>query len=272
MRVTFTDVFGFTIIVSLTLNTGACLESVTLDPVPKIYNNLSHVLSYIQTKENTNHLTVREAIYNFEKLYMLGKENTRSATERFPFISIEGMDLSGSKVLAEKVAQEVGGILLRHPPSIFDKYEEPLQNTSVKNPFRFLMLYATAFTVCATYVKAPVLVEKYFFDTAFKVILDECQGNILAGLIPLDVSEEIKWPEDLLKPDFSFYVTIDEQTRKRRARMQSPYSQDNLPRLISGIIKKFSDKPIILDGNKALRNVLADVMKPIRDKGLFKNK
>lgn len=269
MSVTFTDVFHFTIIV--TSITGACLVSATLDPNPKLFNNLSHVLSYLENKENTQSLIVREVLYNFEQMFMLGKEGVKSATDRFPFISIEGMDMSGSKTLSEKVVEEVGGILLSHPPSIFDKYEDILKNTSATNPFRFLMLYATAFSVCNTYVRTPVVVNKYFFDTTFNAILEEYHDNILAGVISLDVSEKIKWPQDLLKPDLRFYVTIDEKTHMRRSNIYVPNPKVNEARLIPGILSKLSDKPLILDGNKALRNVLTDILKVIRGKGLLKN-
>lgn len=266
--VAFMDVFLFTS--ALISFTCVCFVSAVPNGIPKIFGNLTHLLDFLETAaEGKGVIGVKEFLYDFERFTLTeGADTTLPGKKRFPFIAVEGMNLSGHHSIASKVVDYVGGTLITHPPAVFQKYEESLRNTSMYFPFRFLMLYATAYGVHHLYRKTPVMVDAYFYDTVYNTILQGCPLKSLMVNIPIEVPE-IVWPPDLVRPDANFFITVDAATRKRRSQENMNVRADNIVRLTHQILKESSTKPVIIDGTKAVRPVLMDVLNHLRSKKLL---
>ena len=129
-------------------------------------------------------------------------------------IVITGLDGSGTSSVAKKLHElDKGSYLLKTPmPEYKDRenIDEAIHNSS---PIAHMMYYLSADVYASDYIKQNcdyknhnVYLVRYLIDT---VVSSRAAG------IPMELDYNI-YGNELLKPDLTLFVSVDEETRQRR--------------------------------------------------------
>lgn len=148
-------------------------------------------------------------------------------------IVITGLDGSGTSSVAEKLHElDKGSILLRTPSTAYGdrfKIDDIVRRDS---PVAHMMYYLSSDIYISDYIKnhcdyknKNVYLVRYLIDTVV--------SNRVAG-IPMDLDYHI-FGNDLLEPDLTIFVELDEETRQRRLVQRG---KDDLDKVLDQVEKR----------------------------------
>lgn len=248
--ITCVDTDDSNIMLTDTVKKTGCFEVVPIMP-PDIHpafvsnstNSVSHSLDHVIEKlEPFEHW---EEVIELKNICMpfLEKKTASSAspTNKYPVIVIEGLDATGKSTLSANLAQKTGGHLLKSPPDCvshlredFDKLPSPLRRLyySLSN-----YVFAAMIEECSE--TGVVVCDRFWHSTAaYAMATDVKIGDRLQ--LPPKGHWVYEWPEDLLKPDLIYFLSVSEEERIRRLRTRNIRFTDEEKWLISS--KHFKER------------------------------
>ncbi|MBR3211197.1 MAG: hypothetical protein IKF71_04600 [Bacilli bacterium] len=187
-------------------------------------------------------------------------------------IVITGLDGSGTSSVAEKLHElDEGSILLKTPSTAYGdrfKIDDVVRKDS---PVAHMMYYLSSDIYISDYIKnhcdyknRNVYLVRYLIDTVV--------SNRVAG-IPMDLDYNV-FGNDLLKPDLTIFVELDEETRQRRLMRRG---KDELDKVLDQVEKReqflqeFQDlldpeTTIYISNQQELSTVCEDAYQKIKNK------
>ncbi|XP_059585803.1 UMP-CMP kinase 2, mitochondrial [Alligator mississippiensis] len=134
----------------------------------------------------------------------------------FPVIVIEGLDATGKTTVTQSVKESLNAVLLRSPPACISEWRKTFDDkpNHIRRAFYALGNYLVALEIAKASIKSPVIVDRYWHSTAAYSIATEISGK--KQNLPPEHHEVYQWPEDLLKPDLVFLLTVSPEERIRR--------------------------------------------------------
>jgi thymidylate kinase len=177
---------------------------------------------------------------------------------RFPLIDFEGLDASGKSTIAPLVAREIGGVVLRCPPSELAEIRPYFDSQpSLETRFLYYLLCARVVSGKASevLVEQPVILDRYYYTTIVSHTAAGIDEEFL-GLIPVF---------DLLEPDLIFcFDCSDEVERERRLLKRGKTLNDvkfaPLREKIRGIYLAIPNIIYLDTASRSLKDVVGEVV------------
>lgn len=210
------------------------------------------------------------SVYNYYYTKRYKNKSTYSLTNmttRMPFIVIEGSEASAPGLIARKVAHKINGNYLTNPPEAFYLLLEDFKKSStrLRAAFTAFCNYAVAEDVARVIHKTPVVLDAYHYKhRAYYLARYALRYN--NEKLP-DWDEVYKWPEDLLKPDITFWIRPSETSIIRRLEISNVYRYTNatITKLINQAFYMFSDTVITyIDGDLWPKRIISQIVNIVR--------
>uniref|UniRef100_A0A1B6MAB1 Thymidylate kinase-like domain-containing protein n=1 Tax=Graphocephala atropunctata TaxID=36148 RepID=A0A1B6MAB1_9HEMI len=199
-----------------------------------IYHSLQSILETLDQDEYRDKKEVRQLISSYQNDCSDGHIEVPpkyNKTGLWPFIVIEGVQTSGKLTVSRRVTEILQADFLTTPPDCLFHLRPTFEalNGTLRSLYYSLCMYALANQAMKRLRIRAVVANRYWHSQAsFGLAVAEISENMQ---LPPD-SILYKWPEDLLKPDLSFYLqyshnkpgpkaasNIKAMTRKFRDRM-----------------------------------------------------
>lgn len=165
---------------------------------------------------------------------------------RKPFIVIEGFKGSGKSATARKFAASLNGTYLRSPPPYLEELRSIVatKHRMVRSAFHALVNYVLAEQVKDFFYRAPVIVDQYWHGLAAFALT---KLAVFPNNLPFHGSPIYRFPKDLLVPDLTFFIYVNDERRLFRipdtgkpatsklfrATMSTAYRRMEQPRLLA---------------------------------------
>lgn len=180
--------------------------------------------------------------------------NVSSQQREHPFIVIESVYDLGKKVVAQIVANTIGGFYSYNPPKLFAGLSKQFEGLEMRAKYYALCKYAGANLVRHACQTNPVVMERYYHDQAVyslaKVYADTDLPNVESKLYD--------WPVDLLQPDLTFFLNRMETRR--------PSKNARIERMIE-IFRRMRNPCVTeIQASHSVQKMAADIVTQINNK------
>lgn len=224
-----------------------------------IFESLDHVLNALTSMRNARFDQIQLLLDTFHKDCRVVYDDAK-VTERYPFISIEGPEASGSAIVAKWLAFKLDAFNLTNPPECLMrvKNEFDVRHSALRKIYYALGVWVNSELAKKFSAQRPVIINRYWRSmTAYGVAME----NRRTGLpLPHQSSRIYKYPHDLTIPDFNFYVNISETVRMERLAFRKQSMSSDLVKVINSVYSYFSNpSTLMLNGDRRVGDMLDEV-------------
>jgi len=203
-------------------------------------NSASHSLTEILEKlKPFEHMEEVKDLKSICDTFLQNKTEIPSSSH--PVIVIEGLDATGKSTLSENLSLKTGGKLLKSPPDCvvhlreaFDKLPSPLRRL-----YYSLSNYVFGEMIKKSSQTGVVICDRFWHSTAAYAIATDVKTGDASNLPPKN-HWVYNWPDDLLKPDLVYFLSVSEEERIRRLKARNIKFTDEEKWLISS--KHFKER------------------------------
>lgn len=122
--------------------------------------------------------------------------------KRAPFIAVECVQLKTRRIVTQKLAQKLRGMMLYNPPNFMHIAGKKFNRTHImRRSFFTIGNYATGYMARTIPVRLPVVTAGYWVDQSVYRVAKTFRNNL-----PPENSAIYGWPENLFRPDIHFFV------------------------------------------------------------------
>lgn len=165
-----------------------------------VHYSVDTVLQIFNDKKYRNNANVTELLRRFNQAREAAPRTLPLKRDRMPFIIIEGYFTSGKARVAKAVAKTIGAKFLTTPSNCVAFLRKHFLNSTVLKHFYALNKYILSHQIKLIIQTTPVVCDKYWHDHAAFVIARNYREP------PPGESDLYAFPEDLLVPDFAFFL------------------------------------------------------------------
>ncbi|XP_046679601.1 UMP-CMP kinase 2, mitochondrial-like isoform X2 [Homalodisca vitripennis] len=182
-----------------------------------VFKSLEAVKKCLHSEKYFNLPEVQELLKIFNANSLASNNEVVDRSQRKVFIVLEGIDASGKTTISNRLAKLISGRQLGTPPAEllglreqFDKHELELRRA-----YYALGNYMAAEQVRQIYRTDPVIMDRFWHSTAAYAIAQQSVESYNATLPP-EGDSVYEWPNDLLRPDIVFFLSVSESKRLDR--------------------------------------------------------
>lgn len=128
------------------------------------------------------------------------------------FIAIEGLSGVGKSTIARALAERIGGLYYRTPPSMFGPIRESVETNAC--PLSQHLYFCAGMVQASLEIDAALKERAVVCDKYFATLRAYSRGLGFAGLERLS--------EGATKADYTFLIQVSEETRRRRIAARGP--------------------------------------------------
>lgn len=172
-----------------------------------LFYKFKPLIDFIFSEETADKYKTQLLFIKYDKDCMKEKHLYTPYARRKPFIELECNNDTARKILLEKLAKRIRGVVLEHPAKCLREvsglYNEqhPLYGA-----FCSLSMYITAYDATIRFHDAPVIISGYWLEKAAYFISKGYENDSL----PEYRSSVYDYPPDLLLPDIAFSVHYED--------------------------------------------------------------
>lgn len=172
-----------------------------------LYYDFKTLINGIFSEENAEKYKTQLLFIKYDKECLKEKHTHLSTEKRKPFIELECNNATAKKILLEKLAKRIRGVVLEHPAQCLREVasfyvdEHPLYG-----PFCSLSMYVTAYDATVRFHDTPVITSGYWLEKAAYFINKAYENQSL----PVYGSPVYDYPRDLLLPDIAFSIHYED--------------------------------------------------------------
>lgn len=158
----------------------------------------------------TRHASI--VLRQFRRVQRKRPRTVQNSTNRKPFIVVEGLYADGGRrSISCFLASKFNGVHIENPPSVYYDIRHALtrHTTNFRRAFFSLANYVVAHQASRWLNKRPVFLSRYWHNFASYAIAKATANKTY--MMPPKNSLVYSWPEDLLKPDYVFFVNTTSQ-------------------------------------------------------------
>ncbi|XP_054258137.1 uncharacterized protein LOC128983035 isoform X2 [Macrosteles quadrilineatus] len=135
-----------------------------------------------------------------------------------PVIVIEGNHRSSREMISAGLAEMMNARLLSHPAPCIHRYHSQIpKGTLLRRAYYLLSDYAVSFFAKGN-SNRPIVINGYWTEK-FAFTLAQFYGN---ESFPPITSDVFNWPQELLKPDYIFYLNFPQTLLPRHVSTKNP--------------------------------------------------
>ncbi|KAG8331727.1 UMP kinase activity protein [Homalodisca vitripennis] len=178
-----------------------------------VYYTLRETLNTFDTPKYVNDTRVKEMLHAFHHDCQLTPVEERRLEEfenddnmrRKPLIVIEGTDRDTRRMVAKKLAYNLGAMLMSSPPTCLNPMRDYFtDNLVLRRAYFSLCMYAIAMNVTRNWYNHTVVLGGYWHDQAtFSIAKKYTLRSMPASESPI-----FEWPDDLIPPDVEFFINV----------------------------------------------------------------
>ncbi|CCW71279.1 unnamed protein product [Phytomonas sp. Hart1] len=148
---------------------------------------------------------------------------------RYPIIVLEGLDGVGKTLTTQALASKLGGMEQHTPPPAWSDIRPlfRMQDNDISRAFYSGSNYIAAPSILHAAYTQFVIVDRWWCSTCAMGLANQFTTSTL----PPDGDAVYEWPSDLSKPDFGFYLFVDEHIRSTRVRRRG--NEDSEEQMLS---------------------------------------
>lgn len=228
-----------------------------------VFESLDHVLNALTSMRNARFDQIQLLLDTFHKECKIEFDDT-PVTERYPFISIEGPEASGSSIVSKWLSFKLDAFNLTNPPECLMKIrnEFDARQSTLRKVYYALGVWVNSELAKKYTAHRPVIINRYWRSmTAYGIAME----NRRTGLpLPPPDSRIYRFPNDLTVPDFNFYVDISEHVRVERLAFRRQSMSSDLVNVINQVYSKFRKPPTLrLNGDKRVGDMLDEIARAL---------
>uniref|UniRef100_A0A1B6EE08 Uncharacterized protein n=1 Tax=Clastoptera arizonana TaxID=38151 RepID=A0A1B6EE08_9HEMI len=182
-----------------------------------VYYTLNSILDFFHQDEFRESIGVKELLQRYQDSIKRWEDRAKSNRNHQIFIVVEGINPHNRKVAAQLLAQKLSGKFLANPART--GVGPILDDQKVRKAFHALNKYTAANYVRAISLYQPVVLVRYWFDHATFIMAKRFGDKNL----PPSNSSIYQFPEDLLKPNITFF--LNDADLDRMSKTQSDFAK-----------------------------------------------
>ncbi|XP_054288576.1 uncharacterized protein LOC129004157 [Macrosteles quadrilineatus] len=204
------------------------------------------------TPKKTYYRSTRKPKTTTEPFWYWEQPTKKQPGRQNPFILVEGTDRRLKRYLMKRIMKNTGCTRIRTIPKTTYKLRKKFEGAALlplKRAFVTLQLYLAALDVNRVIETEPVIMSGFWLNHAAEYMARKYDNETLPPL----GSECYNWPQDLVKPDLTFYLNTPREVKKGGKEEAHRYMR------VVEVVKRMQPPVIMLNetySNATLGNVI----------------
>lgn len=216
-----------------------------------VHYSIDTVLQVFNDRKYRNDENITELLKRYNQAREASPRTLPLKRDRMPFIVIEGYFTSGKARVAKAVARTIGAKFLSTPPNCVAPLRKHFLNSTLMKHFYALNKYILSHQIKLIIQTTPVVCDKYWHDHAAFVIARNYEN------LPPAESDVYTFPEDLLVPDFAFFLNGALNPKIYTAEMVAKHVNNNFTEKLREAYHKMRQPSLFEIGPPALPDSMA---------------